>query len=222
MVFTLMRTFDWFITAASRQDSLFTYGRCSNAVPGNFYLHPGSFCLSILNQKFQYIVHEGGYWSEHRRGRAHVAPYLRSYQRLMSEKVSHSEAASQGRLGKLSTNPPEQVSSGAQPSTMGLAHLAKGEGHPNPPADGDHQGQRACPGATVDEPTRHTPITPPLRASPPCAHHVLRGGCDGGPASVRCSSTGPSTRASRGRMRRATVSRTLRRRRAFQMAHKVV
>ena len=52
MVFTLMRTFDWFITAASRQDSLFTYGRCSNAVPENSYLHPGSFCLSILNPFF--------------------------------------------------------------------------------------------------------------------------------------------------------------------------
>ena len=56
MVFTLMRTFDWFITAASRQDSLFTYGRCSNAGPGNSYRYtPGRFAFPFLILFLAYI-----------------------------------------------------------------------------------------------------------------------------------------------------------------------
>ena len=65
--------------------------------------------------KSQFSSYEGGHWSEQRRGRARFAPISRSYRNTMSEKVSYSEAASRGRLGKLSTRPTEQVSSGAQP-----------------------------------------------------------------------------------------------------------
>ena len=48
------------------------------------------------------------------------------YRSKMNEKVSYSEAASQGRLSRSSANPPEQTSSGAQPpSSYGFSATAR-------------------------------------------------------------------------------------------------